>query len=123
MATEEDDEEDEAPVQSDILEDISEEEVEANETESDPAPPQEERRIPTSDLAEEDYDAPENEDYDAPENKDYDAPENKDDPEDDPNANGECTECPPSESEPLLSPGFFYNLINGEKNCSSGFFI
>ena len=108
MATEEDDEEDEAPVQSDILEDISEEEVEANETESDPAPPQEERRIPTSELAEEDYDAPENKDYD---------------PENDPNANGECTECPPSESEPLLSPGFFYNLINGEKNCSSGFFI
>ena len=100
MATEEDDEEDEAPVQADILEDISEEEEEANETESDPAQPQEERRISTSDLAEEDYDAPENKDYD---------PENKDDPENDPNANGECTECPPSETELHLSPGFFYN--------------
>ena len=91
METEDDEDDEESEA---VHAQISEEEEEegADQTESDPLPASQlEERIPTSELTDEEAQSQE-----------------------DPDENGECNECPPSESveesELILSPGFYLIL-------------
>ena len=99
MEDDEDNDENEATVQQ-ADDDISEEEGEVTQTESDPPhPPREERSDPP--------DTPQEEKSDQP-NRPWEEErriqtEEDDQPQKD---NVECIECPPSDSEMTLSPGF-----------------